>query len=109
MLGQSAEDHGEAVREVLVHLLLLKAMSYQGLQAGGDGLQGVGNLLICIGSGLVLDMGLEGGELLLQLVQGVHVGNEVMQELLHIEVGILDLLGQAMGGEDGFRLFTHGE
>ena len=61
MLGQSAEDHGEAVREVLVHLLLLKAMSYQGLQAGGDGLQGVGNLLICIGSGLVLDMGLEGG------------------------------------------------
>ena len=61
MLGQSAEDHGEAVREGLVHLLLLKAMSYKGLQAGGDGLQGVGNLLICIGSGLVLDMGLEGG------------------------------------------------
>ena len=32
-----------------------------------------------------------------------------MQELLHIEVGILDRLGQAMGGKDGLGLVTHGE
>ena len=98
-LGQALEDECHTGLLGLMELLLLEVVCSEGLDCGrqrGNGTDGG----LRLGLGLSLQLGLEGTELLLYVVDSIDVGSHVVQNLVGIRVGILGHFSQGSEGEE---------